>query len=45
VLGCGIHRKPSPPIEHGNQILSTHENELRHEIDVGHYVEHEDELG
>jgi hypothetical protein len=31
-------------IEHGNQILSTNENELGHEIDVGHHVEHEDEL-
>jgi four helix bundle protein len=40
-----IGPKPSHPIEHGNDIVSTDENELRHEIDVRHDVEHEDELG
>lgn len=36
--------KPSHQIEHGNQILTTNENELKHEIDGEHDVEHEDEL-
>ena len=36
--------EPSHPIEHGNEIVGTSENELGHEIDVGHHVEHEDEI-
>jgi len=37
--------KTGHPIENGIDIVPTNENELRHELDVGHDVEHEHKLG